>query len=122
LFIEPIIYSNGSGLYACHSLLEGPLDLEALGFNSPLLNPAVSVHNLRVTTQNWFHSTLCFVQLYCPSWNKNNTRSWLITSEHFVYIKYSRPLCWQFRRLKQWNFALLFTWKTNAMSQTRVNQ
>ena len=39
-----------------------------------------------------------------------------------VYIKHSRPLCWQFRRLKRWNFALLFTWKTNAMSQTRVIQ
>jgi len=53
LFIELIIYSNGNGLYAYHSLLEGPLDLEALGLSlhSLLLNPAVSVHNLRVTTQ-----------------------------------------------------------------------
>jgi len=53
LFIELIIYSNDNGLYAYHSLLEGPLDLEALGLSlhSLLLNPAVSVHNLRVTTQ-----------------------------------------------------------------------
>jgi len=53
LFIELIIYSNGNGLYAYHSLLEGPLDLETLGLSlhGLLLNPAVSVSNLRVTTQ-----------------------------------------------------------------------
>jgi len=33
LFIELIIYSNGNGLYAYHSLLEGSLDLEALGLS-----------------------------------------------------------------------------------------
>jgi len=37
-------------------------------------------------------------------------------------MKHSKPLCWQLRRLQQRNFALLFTWKTNAMSQTNVIQ
>ena len=53
LFVELIIHSNGNRLYAYHTLPEGPLDLEALGLSlhSLLINPALSVHNLRVTTQ-----------------------------------------------------------------------
>ena len=47
------------------------LDLEALGLSlhSLLLNPAVSVHKQRVTTQKLIFqkATLCFVQLYRPS-------------------------------------------------------
>jgi len=50
LFIELIIYSNGNWLYAYYSLLEGPLDLEALVL-SLLVNPAPSVLNLRVAAQ-----------------------------------------------------------------------
>jgi len=53
LFIELIIHSNGNWLYAHHTLLEGPLDLEVLGLSqhSLLVNPSLSVHNLCVTTQ-----------------------------------------------------------------------
>ena len=58
--------------------------------------------------KNWFHSTLCFVQLYCPSWNKKKTRPSFTISENFVFMKHWRPWCWQFRRIKQWNFELLF--------------
>jgi len=69
LFIELIIHSNGNWLYAYHTLLEDPLDLEVLGLSrhSLLVNPTMSVHNLRVTTQKliwqWsvFRTTLLFV-------------------------------------------------------------
>jgi len=69
LFIELIIHSNGNWLYVYHTLPEGPLDLEALGLSlhSLLVNPALSAHNLRVTTQKLisqcsvFRSTLLFV-------------------------------------------------------------
>jgi len=69
LFIELIIHSNGNWLYAYHTLLEGLLDREVLGLNlqSLLLNPTLSIHNLRVTTQKliWqcsvFRTTLLFV-------------------------------------------------------------
>jgi len=68
-FIELIIHGNGNWLYAYHALLKGPLDLEALrlSLHSLLLNPTLSVHNLRVTTQKliWqcsvFRTTLLFV-------------------------------------------------------------
>ena len=69
LFIELIIQSNGNWLHANHWLLEGPFDLEALGLSlyRLLVNPALSVHNLRVTTQKLisqysvFHTTLLSV-------------------------------------------------------------
>jgi len=53
LFVELIMHSNGNRLYAYHTLLEGPLDLEVLGLSlhSLLVNPTLSVHNLRVATQ-----------------------------------------------------------------------
>ena len=123
-FIELIIHGNGNWLYAYHALLKGPLDLEALrlSLHSLLLNPTLSVHNLRVTTQKliWqcsvFRTALLFVM------KQKKTRSWFTKSENFVCIKHSRPLFRQFRRQKQWNFALLFIWMTNAMSRARVIQ
>ena len=118
--LPAVTYSNGNWLYAYHNLLI----FEALGLSlhSLLVNPALSVHNLRVSTQKLISQCFCFVQLYCPSWTTNKTRSWFTISEKFVYIKHSRPLCWQYRQLKQWNFAFLFTWKMNAMSQTKFIQ
>ena len=103
MFIELIMCSNSNGLYAYHSLLEGPLDLEALGLSlhSLLLNPAVSVHNLRVATQKLipqysvFRTTLLFLI------KQKQGALLVIISENFVYTKYSRPLCWQFWQLKQ---------------------
>ena len=68
LFIELIIYSNGNWLYAYHSLLEGSLDLEALGLSlhSLLVNPALSVPNQRVTTQKLIpqYSVFCTTLLF----------------------------------------------------------
>jgi len=69
LFVELIIHSNGNWLYAYHTLLEGPLDLEVLGLSlhSLFVNPTLNVHNLRVTTQKliWqcsvFRTTWLFV-------------------------------------------------------------
>jgi len=66
---ELIIHSNGNWLYVYHTLLEGPLDLKVLGLSlhSLLVNPTLSIHNLRVTTQNliWqcsvFRTTLLIV-------------------------------------------------------------
>jgi len=58
IFIEVIIYSNGKWLYAYHSLLI----FEALGLSlhSLLVNPALSVHNLRVSPQKLISQhTLC---------------------------------------------------------------
>jgi len=68
-FIELIIHSNGNWLYAYHTLMEVLLDLEVLGLilHSLLVNPTLSVHNLRVTTQKLisqcsaFRTTLLFV-------------------------------------------------------------
>jgi len=79
-----------------------------------LVNPVLTVHNLRVTTQTLTSQYSVFRTILLSI--KNKTRSWFTISENIVYMKHSRPLFWQFRRQKQCNFALLFAWKTNAMS------
>ena len=61
---DHIHYSNGTGyrLYVYHSVLEGSLDLEALGLgmHSLLVNPALSVPKLRVATQKHISQYLVF--------------------------------------------------------------
>ena len=114
---EDLKRKSNPWVYLC-----GCLEVLGLSLHRLLVNPTLSVHNLRVTThkQIWqcsvFRTTLLFVM-------KQKQDALLVYQKRkFCLHKEFKTLILAIPTTKTVDFALLFIWKTNAMSLARVIQ